>query len=156
MLFQDIWPLPLFRNSSLIVPCIFSLKTLALEALFSLEIYNDFPFFGVGNYVDMFWYLLELHNYQLYRINTIHTISVQNKHYSHYWEGPFDLGIFYMNHRFNSLSKTEMWGSGKVLWVLPRIPCRIFSPHLRTGLYAVGRILTRAHVLTQKGLRSAL
>ena len=51
---EEFGPLPLFRNSSLIVPCIFSLKTLALEALLSLEIYNDFPFFGVGNYVDMF------------------------------------------------------------------------------------------------------
>ena len=33
---------------------------------------------------------------------------------------------------------------------------RIFSPHLRTALYAVDRILTRYHVLTQRGLRSAL
>ena len=73
-----------------------------------------------------------------------------------YWEGPFDLGILNMNHRLNRLLKTLKWGSGKVLWVLPRIPCRIFSPHLRTGLYAVGPILTRSHLLIQRGLRNAL
>ena len=44
----------------------------------------------------------------------------------------------------------------KRMWILPRIPCRIFSPHLRTGLHAVGRILTRSHVLILRGLRNAL
>ena len=29
-------------------------------------------------------------------------------------------------------------------------------PNLRTGLYAIGRILTRSHVFTQRGLRNAL
>ena len=44
----------------------------------------------------------------------------------------------------------------KSMWVLPRIPCRIFSPHLRTGLHAVGRILTRSHLLILRGLRNSL
>ena len=39
---------------------------------------------------------------------------------------------------------------------VPRIPCRIFSPHLRIGLYMVGHILTRSHMLTQRGLRNVL
>ena len=47
-----------------------------------------------------------------------------------HWEGAFDLGLFNMKYRFNRLLKTPIWCSGKVLWVLPRIPCRIFSPLL--------------------------
>ena len=35
-------------------------------------------------------------------------------------------------------------------------PLEDLPPPLRTGLYAVGRILTRSHVLTQRGLRNAL
>ena len=35
-------------------------------------------------------------------------------------------------------------------------PLKVLLPHLRTGLYAMGRILTRSHVLTQRGLRNAL
>ena len=32
----------------------------------------------------------------------------------------------------------------------------IMGTYLRTGLHAVGRILTRSHVLIQRGLRNAL
>ena len=35
-------------------------------------------------------------------------------------------------------------------------PLKVLLPHLRTGLYAICRILTRCHVLTQRGLRNAL
>ena len=35
-------------------------------------------------------------------------------------------------------------------------PLKVLLPHLRTGRYAIGRILTRSHVLTQRGLRNAL
>ena len=49
-----------------------------------------------------------------------------------YCEGPFDLGIFKMKHRFNRLLKTGMWGSGKVLWVLPRMhPLQYLLPPLK-------------------------
>lgn len=52
-----------------------------------------------------------------------------------HWEGAFDLGLFNMKCRSNRLLKTPIWGSGKVLWVLRRIPCRIFSPllNVRSG-----------------------
>ena len=76
-----------------------------------------------------------------------------------YWERLFDLGIFNMKHRSNRLLKTGIWGSEKVLWVLPRIPFRISLPppppfFQRGGLYAVSRILTRSHVLILKCLKA--
>ena len=37
--------------------------------------------------------------------------------------------------------------SESIIWVLPCIPCRIFFHHLRTGLCAVGCIVTKSHVL---------
>ena len=52
------------------------------------------------------------------------------------------------------LWKSIMGASSHPVKVLPSLPPP--PPHLRTGLYAIGRILTRSHVLTQRGLRNAL
>ena len=67
-----------------------------------------------------------------------------------YSEGPFDLGIIKMKHRFNRLLKTGMWGSGKVLWVLPRmhplqdllLPLKTRALRSRSHPYQIPRVNT--------------
>ena len=59
--------------------------------------------------------------------------------------------------RFGNIQQVTPEGScGIVLWTLPRIPCRIFSHHVRTRSYAIVGILTGSNVLKQKDLRNAL
>ena len=68
-----------------------------------------------------------------------------------YWARTFDLGIFNRKHRSNRLLKTGEASENYCVYV-SRIPCSIFSPHLKARFYAVGRILTRSHVLMRKSL----